>query len=250
MTSTNIKTEHYGDIQVWKEVQHKGLDIEVWAAAGVDVHGRGHRGYGGTTHAAVVSLLGNMEKGRLGTARRTEALGSAFRPLSDFARQGSMTGRFTSDRPNFEVVDKPVSQIEASLDYIQRTYGDRVDLPQQFWYLATHDQKIPAIKMLREITGLTLKSAKDVVDKIAASAPARQYESAFRADLQPIATVIRINGDMDDSLDSTPFSGYVFEKLGTSVWQTGGDEHAYDDSKVQEPARKQGYEILYLPKGA
>lgn len=130
--------------------------------------------------------------------------------------------------------------------------SERKELPGGFWASLSHDMRYSAIKVLRAETGMSTKSARQIVEKMM-EPKAPVFPGVVGrwtvAEEAPSGTVIRIKGEMDDG----NYAGYVFEKIGADdhvlpPWITTESEAHYPDSEVQGAIDKNGYDLLYVPR--
>lgn len=239
-----IITGEHGDITIWREAdQQATVAWEVWGAQGYDPGGHVHQVFGSTRTQATLALLGALERARLAAPEVTASVPLAFRPLPDFVGPEVTAGYECIPQADGSAAG-PLGVREPASPY-ERGSRLRSDLPQAFWYCLRSGQRIQAIKELRDATGMSLRSAKDVVDLMSETARLSGPEPFTAAD-QVAGTVIRVNGVVGAGQDAS--AGYVFEKMGPDEWSTTGEMLDWLDSAVQAAARNAGYELLYVPK--
>lgn len=205
---SSVQTASHGGVVVWREARvtvpaFYGIEeTDIWAASVEDDRGYDYPGYGETPSEAIVDAL---------------MLLASRQP--DRARQP-----FPEPAP--ETLAKPQEPV-------------RADLPEAFWEAIREDRKITAIKELRDVSGLTLKACKALVDYII---PAGKADFSVRR--AQVGTVLRIRGTAGNAV----YEGWVFEKTGFDSWDTTGDLHGYGNAAVQTATEHFGFDILCIPR--
>lgn len=209
-----LTSRNNGQIEVWEEVSPQyGLTSGVYGASATGESGRKSTGYGETRVKAVVGLLETLE---------------------------------------FERNDVPASPEVAAQSFSTPRRGDSRDLPQQFWDYLDGGSKIQAIKALRDATGMSLLSAKNVVDRIrptgARTVRVAEIFQTSALHLLPIYSVIRVEGSLQDA---TKLGGYVFERARDGRWVTTGvEDEGYTSADIERhtAAVRQRWVVLYTPE--
>lgn len=238
-SAVSVPTKSHGVIDVWEEVAPQNGWVElasgIWASKALDARGRTQMGYGKNPAEAIVSALegvgiANVDEPGISTPAvgRTyvdQPTGRPYDLVDLFGGRGYYPGE-----------GEPVNPV-------------RKELPPSFWIQINTGNKIVATKMLRDETGLTLKSSKDIVDRLL-ERKAPTFEGTIlrnrAAQDAPVGTVIRING----KLGRFAYAGYVFEKIATNRWETTGVEEPNVDATVQTAISDRGYVLLYVPEAS
>jgi hypothetical protein len=236
-SAISVPTKSHGTVEVWEEVAPQNgwtsIPTGIWAAKALDSRGRTQMGYGKNTAEAIVSVLEGV-----GIANVDEPSISTPAPGRTYADQPTRRPYDLVDlfggRGYYPGEGEPANPV-------------RKELPQSFWIQINTGNKIVATKMLRDETGLTLKSAKDIVDRLMEKKAPKFEGTVLRgsaAMTAPVGTIIRING----KLGRYAYAGYVFEKMAADDWKTTGVEGPSTNADVQGAINDRGYELVYVPE--
>lgn len=232
LNAITVPTIDYGTLTARLEarvpdVHYEGVkDREVWSAEGRDRVGHYHKGYGADPVEAVVDVLMNLEMTR---RDEPEVTVTDQPPLLD-----RLFGPGSSEKAGFrpgDLTTLPAETVPA--------YTPPAELTPDFWEAIREEKKIVAIKVLRDVTSLSLKSSKALVDYIIPSGKVN-----FTASGAAEGTVIRIRGAMTTGL---LYVGWVLEKA-SKGWMATGDESEDSDWEVQGAMDGYGFDILYMPR--